>query len=75
MTYNGVYSLKEERLALLAKVEDLEGNMCLLEEQLDRLKEGIKTCNITMVVDGNDMCDWGWTTQEMVNKERANANK
>jgi hypothetical protein len=63
--------LKQENLALLAKIEDLEGNMELLQEQLNGIKEGIKTCKFTMIVDGNDMLDWGWTTYELINKEKA----
>lgn len=39
-------------------------------DELARIKTGIKRCEITMIVDGNDMCDWGWTTQECVNRRR-----
>lgn len=33
-----------------------------LRDEIERLKTGIKTLNLTMDVDGNDMIDWGWTT-------------
>lgn len=39
-----------------------------LKKELKRIKNGIKTGDITMIVDGNDMIDWGWTTQKLVNK-------
>jgi hypothetical protein len=40
-----------------------------LEAELERIKEGIKRCQITMIVDGSDMCDWGWMTLQSHNKE------
>jgi 3-phosphoglycerate kinase len=30
--------------------------------ELARIKEGIKTADRTLIVDGNDMADWGWST-------------
>jgi len=35
-----------------------------MREELARIKEGIKRAETTMVVDGNDMIDWGWARQE-----------
>ena len=50
-----IQSLAEENLALIEEV-------ATLRVELKRIKEGIKKCNIVLIVDGNDMCDWGWMT-------------
>jgi len=34
-----------------------------LSKELERIKHGIKTGDICLIVDGNDMADWGWVTQ------------
>ena len=34
-----------------------------LKRELERIKDGIKRCDATMIVDGNDMYDWGWQKQ------------
>lgn len=39
------------------------------KKELSRIKDGIKRCQGTMIIDGNDMFDWGWTTLEIQNKE------
>lgn len=35
-----------------------------LKKELTDIKDGIKRNSITTIVDGNDMCDWGWTNVE-----------
>ncbi len=40
-----------------------------LKAELSRIKEGVRHCNATMIVDGNDMFDWGWTTIKIMNHE------
>lgn len=42
--------------------EQLAEERVRLEREVERLKTGIKTNDVTMIVDGNDMCDWGWST-------------
>jgi len=32
------------------------------EAELTRIVEGIKTCDTTIIVEGNDMVDWGWAS-------------
>lgn len=39
--------------------------------ELERIKDGIKHNDITMIVDGGDMIDHGWTTQKLCNKKLA----
>lgn len=36
-----------------------------LRKELLRIKHGIKHLEVTMIVDGNDMADWGWITPKM----------
>jgi hypothetical protein len=38
-----------------------------MDDELNRIKEGIKRNDICMIVDGNDMIGWGWTTQKTFN--------
>jgi hypothetical protein len=38
------------------------GREIALSHQVERLKLIIKSCDICGIVDGNDMCDWGWMT-------------
>jgi len=38
------------------------------DQQLEAIKAGIKARDTTLIVDGNDMNDWGWTTIEAMNK-------
>lgn len=42
-----------------------------LRAEVARLKAGIKTAEVTMIVDGGDMCDWGWATHRDANRLRA----
>jgi len=50
--------------------DTLHNRVTELEAELDRLKEGIKRAEVTMVVDGNDMIDWGWYRHETRNTKR-----
>lgn len=43
------------------------------EAEVERLKHGVKTCDGTMVVDGNDMYDWGWETPQSAQGRRDEA--
>lgn len=47
---------------LLAEHNELIQETASLRVELRRIKEGIKRCSITTMVDGNDMCDHGWMT-------------
>lgn len=40
-----------------------------LQMELNRIKDGIMRGQITMIIDGNDMIDWGWTTQAICNEK------
>jgi hypothetical protein len=51
----------------MTRIERLEKDSA----ELRRIKEGIKRNEITMIVDGNDMCDWGWTTIAEYNRKLA----
>jgi hypothetical protein len=49
-------------------VWELEKKVYELEKELERIKGGIKRCDSVLIVDGNDMADWGWLTIKSVNK-------
>lgn len=60
---------------LEAQIEEQRKELFRLKEhnriartELTRIKDGIKRCESTMIIDGNDMCDWGWMTTSDVNK-------
>ena len=57
---------------LLKKYDD---DLQTANKEIDRLKQGIKSNNITMIVDGNDMADLGWTTILEANKRIHEAKK
>ncbi len=50
--------------------EQLEKEVETLKLELKRIKDGIKRANTTMIVDGNDMADWGWTLVSLNNQRR-----
>lgn len=39
------------------------------KSELERIKTIIKTCDVCGIIDGNDMCDWGWKTIKDHNNE------
>lgn len=41
-------------------IESPEEKIKRLEAELERIKDGIKRKERTMIIDGNDMIDWGW---------------
>lgn len=43
-----------------------------ITQELDRIKKGIKTCDPCLIIDGNDMTDWGWSTHKALNNARWN---
>lgn len=45
------------------------GEIATLKAELARIKDGIKRVEGTMIVDGNDMYDWGWTPSAQVNNQ------
>jgi hypothetical protein len=56
--FSGEYRSASERIKfILEKYKSLE-------TELNSIKDGIKRNSMTTVVDGNDMCDWGWTNIE-----------
>jgi len=40
-----------------------------LKAELAQLKDAIKRCQGTFILDGNDMYDWGWMPMSEVNQE------
>jgi hypothetical protein len=65
-------NFKEQELE--AKIEEQRKEIFRLTEhnriarsELTRIKDGIKRCQGTMIVDGNDMYDWGWMPTAEVN--------
>lgn len=42
------------------EIEKLKKENQILTDELNRIKTGIKKLDICMIVDGNDMIDWGW---------------
>lgn len=44
-----------------------------LAAEVERLKTGIKNGEVTMIVDGGDMCDWMWMTHRDANARIAKA--
>jgi len=50
------------------KEKELQDELDKTKTELERIKEGIKQCKITMIVDGNDMVDWGWLSIYDVNR-------
>lgn len=52
--------LEREIRILKTKLRIAENSKEILKRDLDRIKHGIKTTNAEMIVDGNDMIDWGW---------------
>lgn len=59
----------------MSNQSDLELRVQELEIELQRIKEGIRTNDICMIVDGNDMIDWGWTTILLCNKKQQELRK
>lgn len=67
--------MKNTEQILLKEIRDLKRKFGVkdkeiksLSRELARIKNGIKTIDIAMIVDGNDMIDWGWSTHERYNK-------
>lgn len=59
----------EERVReLISELKDKNVRIDELEDEISRLKQGIKTVETTMIVDGGDMYDHGWTSSENVSK-------
>ena len=40
-----------------------------LKAELAQIKDAIKRCQGTFILDGNDMYDWGWSVSSEVNAE------
>ena len=49
-------------------IEELNKQIDDLQKELKRIKDGIKQCDSVLIIDGNDMADWGWLTIQSVNK-------
>jgi hypothetical protein len=55
----------------IAKERDsLHLQLNALEFEFARVKDSIKRCQGTLIIEGNDMFDWGWKTQADCNKEK-----
>ena len=67
-------NFKEQELE--AKIEEqrkeihrLTDHNRIARSELTRIKDSIKRCESTMIIDGNDMYDWGWSVTSEVNKK------
>lgn len=50
------------------EIEALIAERDALRDELNRLKTAIKTCQPTTIIDGNDFYDYGWRSNEDINK-------
>jgi hypothetical protein len=77
--YSSIYKIKcleTQKANLEAQVEEQRKELFRLKEhnriarsELTRIKDGIKRNDATMIIEGNDMYDWGWITMQEVNSE------
>lgn len=58
--------LERELRILKRKLTLKEKENETVTRELNRIKKGIKTVDVNMNVDGNDMNVWGWATQDEV---------
>lgn len=72
---NTEQTLLKEIRDLKRKLEAKDKENTSLVRELARIKHGIKRVDIALIVEGNDMTDWGWASGEEANKRAAKLKK